>query len=368
MGGDLRLFRSQRLGRLTMPTELKASKYRCPKCGGADFAATTTRWTCLACSEAYSCMSGIPRLFIEAQLGAQDRKLRDGFYDGLFGRFYQLMMPLIVIPVRPLAISWPHWVAYGLAWAAFVGVIAMLFSGGAASFLAMLLLAAVAWFFWRQRYLFHLMILAVPAWLSLSRRPYSPAESFTQVHERALAPLRAAKGRLQVLDVSTGSCNSLYRHGWMGLDADFTAIDLSATMLKQGSEMMSGAGVAVDLVLGDAMALPFQSDRFDVVTSYGAVNGLTDPVQAIAEMARVAKPGGLLLFLDEQMYPAATGVERAYFRRVLSAHNVIHHCPVENFPAALTDVRVSQVYQFYYICTAQKAAARPVRKSVRTPG
>jgi ubiquinone/menaquinone biosynthesis C-methylase UbiE len=103
------------------------------------------------------------------------------------------------------------------------------------------------------------------------------------------------------------------------------------------------------------MELPFQDDRFDVVTSYGAVNGLTDPVKAIAEMARVAKPGGVLLFLDEQISDAATPLDRAYFHKVLSSHNVIHRCPVESLPASLTDVRVSQVYQFYYICTATKA-------------
>jgi hypothetical protein len=55
------------------------------------------------------------------------------------------------------------------------------------------------------------------------------------------------------------------------------------------------------------------------------------------------------------MYDAATPMERAYFMKVLSSHNVIHHCPVETFPPTLTDVRVSQVYQFYYICTARKA-------------
>ncbi len=108
-------------------------------------------------------------------------------------------------------------------------------------------------------------------------------------------------------------------------------------------------------MLGDAVELPFQSDRFDVVLSYGAVNGLTDPVKAIEEMVRVAKPGGVLLFLDEQLYDAATAVERAYFDKVLSSHNVIHRCPIEAMPASLTDVRVTQVYQFYYICTARKA-------------
>jgi ubiquinone/menaquinone biosynthesis C-methylase UbiE len=144
----------------------------------------------------------------------------------------------------------------------------------------------------------------------------------------------------------------------MALDAEYTAIDLSETMLRQGSAMMSRNGVPVDLVLGDALALPFQADSFDVVLSYGALNGLSDPAKAVAEMARVLKPGGVTLFLDEQMYEEATLIERLYFERVLSNHNIIHRCPVDTFPASLTDVHVSQVYQFYYICTAAKVGGQ----------
>jgi SAM-dependent methyltransferase len=339
-----------------MTSELKASKYRCPTCASGDFAASSTQWRCLSCGQAYGGAAGIPRLFLEERLGIQDRKLRDAFYDGLFGRFYQFMMPFIVMPVRPMEIAQPYWLGYGVFLAMVLLVVATVFSGTLLALPAIALLIALGWFLNRYRYILHLLILAVPARLSLSRRPLTPPETFPEVHARVLGPLKAAKRRLQVLDVSTGSCNSLHRHGWMELDADYTAIDLSETMIRQGSEMMSRAGVPVDLVLGDAMELPFQSDRFDVVLSYGAVNGLTDPAKAIAEMARVARPGGVLLFLDEQMYPDATPVERAYFMKVLSSHNVIHHCPVESFPASLTDVRVSQVYPFYYICTARKAA------------
>lgn len=339
---------------------LDGSKYRCLACGSGDFSVTTTRWDCRRCGQAYACVAGMPKLFAEATIGEHDRKLRDTFYDGLFGRFYQFMMPFIVMPVRPWAISWPHWLAFGGAALALlllaIVLLASLTSPGGLPLAAALILvfAALAAFFARQRYLLHLLLLAVPTRLSIASRPFRPSESFAEVHDRVIARLKDSGTRLHILDVSTGSCNSLHRHGWMDLDADYTAIDLSETMLRQGSEMMSRNGVPVDLVLGDAMSLPFQPDRFDVVLSYGAVNGLTDPVKAIEEMARVVKPGGTLLFLDEQMYEGATRVERAYFRRVLSSHNVIHHCPVEAMPQSLTDVRVSQVYQFYYICTASK--------------
>jgi ubiquinone/menaquinone biosynthesis C-methylase UbiE len=300
----------------------------------------------------------MPMLYVDGAIGAQDRKLRDTFYDGVFGAFYAFMMPFIILPVRPMKGAWQHWALY-LGLCALLLLLAGfgfwgLFAGHAAAAVSCLTpLGIVLALLWRQRYLFDLLWLAIPTKLSLARSAFEPKETFAAVHARVLAAL-AGRGRLEVLDVSTGSCNSLYKHGWMSLDAAYTAIDLSATMLKQGQELMAARNIPVQLVLGDALDLPFQSESFDVVLNYGAINGMTDPGKALAEMTRVAKPGALLLFLDEQMYPAATAVERRYFHNVLSRHNVIHHCPVELLPAALDQVAVRQVYEFYYICTARK--------------
>jgi len=304
----------------------------------------------------------MPSLYIEADIGRQDRKLRDTFYDGVFGAFYAFMMPFIVLPVRPAAGALWHWALYlaasaALAVASVAGVHAALTGHAMVAWPALGFAAVSFGFLWRQRYLFDLLLLAIPTKLAVLRSGFKPTETFAAVHARAIGSLTATQGTLEVLDVSTGSCNSLYKHGWMALDAHYTAIDLSATMLKLGQQLMARRGIAVDLVLGDALDLPFQANTFDVVLNYGAINGMTDPGRALAEMSRVAKPGALLLFLDEQMYSGASRIERAYFHRVLSRHNVIHHCPVELMPADLEDVHVAQVYEFYYICTARKRAA-----------
>jgi ubiquinone/menaquinone biosynthesis C-methylase UbiE len=82
---------------------------------------------------------------------------------------------------------------------------------------------------------------------------------------------------------------------------------------------------------------------------------MSDPGLALEEMARVAKRGGLVLFLDEQLYDHASVVERMPFSNVLSSHNVIHNCPADLLPTDLTQVEVHQVYHFYYICIATKA-------------
>jgi len=216
------------------------------------------------------------------------------------------------------------------------------------------ILIAIGFFLFKHPYLFYLLVLTVPVKLSLLLNRFRPSKGFPEVHADVLRELSSRGERLQLLDISTGTCNSLYRHGWMNLDTDYTGLDLSETMLLQGQMLMKERQVPVELVLGDATRLPFANNTFDIVLNYGALNGFTNPKLALEEMARVAKPRALVLFLDEQLYERASFVERLYFRKVLSSHNVIHRCPVELIPASLSDITVNQVYHFYYICTCYK--------------
>ena len=219
---------------------------------------------------------------------------------------------------------------------------------------ALVLFLGILVFLLKHRYLLYLFVVAIPVKISLSLTRFKAKESFPEVHKKLIDELLLEKETLQVLDISTGTCNSLYRHGWMKLNAEFTGLDLSETMLRQGLQFMASQKVLVDLVLGSATQLPFESGTFHVVLNYGALNGYTDPKRALEEMARVTKTGGLVLFLDEQLYPGASWVEKFYFQRVLSSHNAIHHCPVELMPTSLGNVKVHQIYHFYYLCTARK--------------
>lgn len=341
----------------------QSDNYRCPVCKESNFRTSMTQWSCFSCNTTYPCISGIPRLYVEEKVGLHDRNLRDHFYDGIFGIWYSFMMPFIVLPVRPISMSLRHWGILVAFYALLAVLLAGLFSGissGAVlqSVVFGIALVAMGLLLVKQKYLAYLLLLAIPTKISLAFSKFKHEESFAEVHAREL---KAIKGdgltKLRILDVSTGSCNSLYKHGWMDLNAEYTGIDLSATMLIQGQQLMAGRNIAVDLVLGDAMDLPFMDNTFDVVLNYGAINGMADPGMAIREMARVVKPGGRILFLDEQMYGDASTTEKMYFDKVLSGHNVIHHCPLELMPPSLTDIRMSQIYEFYYICTARKSAS-----------
>jgi len=338
--------------------------FRCVICG-ADAWDTGAAWRCTACGHAYDVVDGVPKLYVESAIGGHDRRLRDRMYRGRFGRWYQLTGPLLTLPARPLRGSGRAWLAYAVLLTALVGALVYVVDLLAVRGLHALTiwdipaLVAVALFasvLVTRPYLAALIVLAIPTKIAIAVTDFVPDEEFQAAHRRLIGELASRGEHVELLDVATGTCNSLMRHGWLSLDADFSAVDLSETMLLQGRDAMASRGVPIQLALADAARLPLASGSFDVVLSYGAVNGFTDPGRAVAEMARVAKPGARVVFFDEQLHPSASLVERLYFRLVLSAHNTIHHCPVELIGPELDEVRVNQVYRFYYLFTAVRAA------------
>ena len=76
--------------------------------------------------------------------------------------------------------------------------------------------------------------------------------------------------------------------------------DINSAMLQRGRDRLLDRGVAgnVDWLISDAEALPFADDSFAVVTIGFGLRNVTDKARALAEMARILKPGGRLLVLE----------------------------------------------------------------------
>ena len=303
---------------------MNLAKYRCPKCQQSRWATYSTLWRCESCGHRYPCKNGIPELFSEEKLASKDRELRDDFYDGFVGSYYRFVMPFLTLPVRPSKSSWLDWMVYSVILAFLLGIVAYLLDlviarqfGSLAPFDVCILAVAlcIVIFFQRHPYLFFLFVLAVPAKVSLALTRFKPDESFPDIHWQVIGKLKTKTGILQVLDISTGNCASLYKHGWMELNAEYTGVDLSETMLMQGLEFMARKGVPVDLVLADAINLPLQSESFDVVLNYGAINGISDPARALSEMVRVAKKGERYFFLMSNCIRARLPSRRCISKR-----------------------------------------------------
>jgi ubiquinone/menaquinone biosynthesis C-methylase UbiE len=79
--------------------------------------------------------------------------------------------------------------------------------------------------------------------------------------------------------------------------------------------------------VGDALALPFPDDSFDVVHAHQVLQHLTDPVTALREMLRVCRPGGWIAVREADYaamswYPELPGLElwRSTYRAVAHAN------------------------------------------------
>ena len=86
--------------------------------------------------------------------------------------------------------------------------------------------------------------------------------------------------------------------------------DINEAMLRQGRDRLLDAGVVLPLLLCDAEKLPFADDQFDAVSVAFGLRNMTHKDLALAEMARVLKPGGRLLVLE--FSKVAKPLEKAY--------------------------------------------------------
>ncbi len=103
----------------------------------------------------------------------------------------------------------------------------------------------------------------------------------------------------RVLDVAGGSgdlARAFARR--VGASGEVWLTDINAAMLGAGRDRLLDAGLAAPLAQCDAERLPFRSGSFDCVSVAFGLRNMTRKEAALAEMARVLKPGGRLLVLE----------------------------------------------------------------------
>jgi SAM-dependent methyltransferase len=84
----------------------------------------------------------------------------------------------------------------------------------------------------------------------------------------------------------------------LGTAGEVVGIDASSSMLEVARARWDPAVCPADFAVGDALALG-QPDRcFDVARSERMLQWVADPVMAVAELARVLRPGGRISLID----------------------------------------------------------------------
>lgn len=78
-----------------------------------------------------------------------------------------------------------------------------------------------------------------------------------------------------------------------GIDVSDVGVETSEKLAKK-----SGLGDRTAFYLGDAMAMPFEDETFDLAVSLNVMNVFEDKVGLFREVLRVLKPGGIWAFLS----------------------------------------------------------------------
>lgn len=76
------------------------------------------------------------------------------------------------------------------------------------------------------------------------------------------------------------------------------AVEPNAGMAKQLAKKATESPIEVELVVAPAEALPFEDARFDTVVSTHVLCSVEDIPRSLAEIRRVLRPGGQLVFLE----------------------------------------------------------------------
>lgn len=123
--------------------------------------------------------------------------------------------------------------------------------------------------------------------------------------ERLLQQLRLRKG-MKVLVTGCGLGEDIpLIMNMIGSEGELHAQDLSKSMVKAASELNSYPNLCFSVSNGNT--LPHPSRYFDAVFHFGGINLFGDVKKAIAELERVCKVGGRVVFGDEGIAPHLRG-------------------------------------------------------------
>lgn len=134
---------------------------------------------------------------------------------------------------------------------------------------------------------------------------------------RALALQPGAR----VLDLATGTADVAMAIARACPGAHVLGVDPSLGMLEVGRRKIADAGLAeqVSLQAGDAQALALEDDAFDGACIAFGIRNVPDRARALAEMARVTRPGGrvAILELSEPRRGLLAPLARFHIRRLV---------------------------------------------------
>ena len=173
--------------------------------------------------------------------------------------------------------------------------------------------------------------------------------------ERLVAMASGRRG-MRAVDLATGTGDIAF--GLAAAGARVVGLDVTLRMIELANAKTSTIGHAPFFMVGDMVALPFASGAFDVATAGYGLRNVPDLRQAIAEIHRVLKSGGVMLSLDFNR--PSNRLVRAVYLAYLNATGamlgwLLHRDPdtyryipasIRNYPGAVAVARMLEAAGF----------------------
>ncbi|MEM9434344.1 MAG: bifunctional demethylmenaquinone methyltransferase/2-methoxy-6-polyprenyl-1,4-benzoquinol methylase UbiE [Pseudomonadota bacterium] len=126
-----------------------------------------------------------------------------------------------------------------------------------------------------------------------------------RVWKDAMMDWLAPREGQRLLDVAGGTGDIALRFLKRARIAQAVVLDMTEQMLVEGRKRAEVEALSdqLDWVVGDAMALPFEDNSFDVYTISFGIRNVTRIEDALSEAYRILKPGGRLMVLEFSQLP-----------------------------------------------------------------
>ena len=126
-----------------------------------------------------------------------------------------------------------------------------------------------------------------------------------RIWKEAMMDWLAPRPGQKLLDVAGGTGDISFKFLNRAGSGHATVLDITENMLIAGRKRAEADKMlnSIDWVVGDAMALPFADNSFDVYTISFGIRNVTRPQEALNEAFRVLRPGGRLMVLEFNQIP-----------------------------------------------------------------
>lgn len=168
-------------------------------------------------------------------------------------------------------------------------------------------------------------------------------EDEDKVREQMLDHLHL-KPDARILEIGSGTGRDSFRIARrLGPGGHLFVQDLSEQMIRQTRKRLElerkerGLKVEINYFVSTARFLPFADGFFDAVFHFGGFNNFSEPKATLAEMARIVRQRGRVVFGDESLPPWLEGTE---FGEIIETNNPLfrHKIPLPYLPANAREV------------------------------